>query len=67
VLRHAGIAPDDATARAADIHERTWAALDAYREPDEMPGWWDGFVRKALGRPSALAPDERQALRILTE
>jgi hypothetical protein len=67
VLRHAGIPPEEATARAAEIHARTWAALDAYRGPDEMPGWWDVFVREALGRPSALAPDEMQSLRILTE
>jgi hypothetical protein len=67
VLRHAGIPPEEATARAAEIHARTWAALDAYRGPDEMPGWWDAFVREALGKPSALAPDEMQSLRILTE
>lgn len=67
VLKHAGVAPDEATARAAEIHARTWAALDAYRGPDEMPGWWDAFVREALGRPSALPPEERQSPRILTE
>ena len=67
VLKHAGIPPDEATARAAEIHERTWAALDAYRGPEECAGWWDDFVRQALGRPSALAPDELQSLRILTE
>jgi hypothetical protein len=67
VLRHAGISPDEATARAAEIHERTWAALDAYREPEEMAGWWDDFVRQSLGHPSALSPKDMQALRILTE
>ena len=67
VLKHAGVSPDEAVARAAEIHERTWAALDAYREPDELPGWWDAFVREALGHPSALAADEMQSLRILTE
>jgi hypothetical protein len=67
VLRHAGISPDEATARAAEIHERTWAALDAYREPEEMAGWWDDFVRQSLGHPSALSPEDMQALRILTE
>lgn len=67
VLRHAGVAPDEATARAAEIHARTWAALDAYRTGDELPGWWDRLVRDTLGRPSALSPDEMEPLRIFTE
>ena len=65
-LRHEGISPEEAQDRAGPIHERTWAALDAYRaaEPEE---WWSDFVRNALGRPSALRPDERSDLRIITE
>ena len=67
VLKHAGVAPADATARAAEIHERTWQALDAYRGTEEAAGWWDAFVREALGHPSALATADMQQLRILTE
>jgi hypothetical protein len=67
VLRHAGVTAEQAMAQAPAIHERTWRALDAYRQPDECAGWWDGFVRQALGRPSALGSDDLQELRILTE
>ncbi len=67
VLKHAGVTAEQAMARAPEIHERTWRALDAYRQPDECAGWWDGFVRQALGRRSALGSDELQELRILTE
>ena len=67
VLRHAGVTPSDATAQAAGIHERTWQALDAYRGTEEAAGWWDAFVREALGHPSALAPQDLQELRVLTE
>lgn len=67
VLKHAGVAPEHAMARAREVHERTWSALDAYRGPEEATGWWDGFVREALGHPSALKADELQALRVLAE
>ncbi|HUF30807.1 MAG TPA: hypothetical protein VMM77_09060 [Gemmatimonadaceae bacterium] len=67
VLKHAGVTAEQAMARAPEIHERTWHALDAYRQPDECAGWWDDFVRQALGRPSALGSADLQDLRILTE
>jgi hypothetical protein len=67
VLKHAGVTPAEATAQAAEIHERTWRALDAYRGAEEAAGWWDDFVREALGHSSALSPDDLRALRILTE
>jgi hypothetical protein len=67
VLKHAGITPAAAIAQAATIHERTWQALDAYRGTVEAAGWWDGFVREALGRPSALAAEDLAQHRILTE
>jgi hypothetical protein len=64
-LRHAGISPEEAQDRAGPIHKKTWAALDAYREPETE--WWSDFVRGALGRPSALRPDEYRDFRIITE
>ena len=67
VLKHAGVTPAEATEQAAEIHERTWRALDAYRGAEESVGWWDDFVREALGHPSALSPDDMRTLRILTE
>ncbi len=67
VLKHAGISPAEATAQAEAIHERTWRALDAYRGVDETNGWWEDFVREALGRPSAVEGSELQPLKILPE
>ena len=29
--------------------------------------WWDALVRRVLGHPSALRPDERAGLKILAE
>lgn len=67
VLKHLRMTPDEAIARAREVHERTWRALDAYRGQEEAAGWWDEFVRRALGHPSALEADELQSLRVLAE
>jgi len=66
-LRREGVTPEQATERAATIHERTWAALDRYRDGEARPDWWDAFVRRVLGRPSALKPEERGELKIIAE
>jgi hypothetical protein len=66
-LKREGITPEDAARMAAAIHERTWAELDRYRGLEPQVDWWDGFVRRVLGRPSALRPEERAGLRILAE
>ena len=68
-LRREGITPKQAAERAAVIHERTWAALAQYRDREgEPPGdWWDGLVRRVLGKPSALKPEERGELKIIAE
>ncbi|HKP28747.1 MAG TPA: hypothetical protein VJU15_05070 [Gemmatimonadales bacterium] len=65
-LRHEGISQEEAQDRAAPIHERTWAALQAYRAGVERE-WWSDFVQSVLGRPSALRPNERSDLRIIAE
>ena len=65
-LRHEGISQEEAQDRATPIHDRTWAALDAYR-PAERREWWNDFVQSALGKPGALHPDERSDLRIIAE
>jgi len=64
-LKQEGISQDEAQARAGPIHEKTWAALDPYREPEVE--WWSDFVRATLGKPSALRPEERGDLRIIAE
>ena len=66
-LRKEGITTEQAIARAQGIHEKTWTALEKYREGPPKADWWDGFVREVLGKPSALAPSERADLKILAE
>ena len=66
-LRHDGIPPDRAMERAQPIHERTWAALEQYRHLDPQHDWWNDFVQRVLGHPSALPPEERAELRIIAE
>jgi len=66
-LKREGISTEQALERSQAIHDRTWAALDQFKS-DEPPGdWWDAFVRLVLGKPSALRPGERGALKILAE
>lgn len=66
-LRHAGLSPGQARELGQEVHERTWAALESYRDRDEQADWWDEFVRRVLGRPSALRPEELKELRIIAE
>ena len=56
-LREEGITPAEAVERGRAIHERTWAALDRYRAPDEQQEWWSDFVQTVLGKPSAAKPE----------
>ncbi len=66
-LKREAISTEAALERAKDIHERTWAALAQYREGELPAEWWDEFVRKVLGKPSALQPEERADLKIIAE
>ena len=50
MLRRDGISREHAIERAAEIHEKTWAALDAYRARAPQDNWWPEFVRRSLGR-----------------
>jgi hypothetical protein len=54
-LKREGISPQEAAERAKAIHEKTWAALDQYRGRGTQENWWPEFVRKTLGRESAVA------------
>jgi hypothetical protein len=60
-IQHDGLTVNEAMDKAREIHARTWAALDRYREAAPAGDWWDDFVRRALGRPSALPRDRRDA------
>jgi hypothetical protein len=66
-LRHEGITPQEAMARAHEIHESTWRALDDYKHLDEQRDWWPEFVRRVLGKESAVRKEELGELRILAE
>ena len=66
-LRREGIAPAEAMERARAIHDATWAALDAYKHLDDQRDWWPEFVKRVLGKESAMNPEERPDLRILAE
>src|SRR5207248_69394 len=61
-IRREGITTEQAAEQAAAIHQRTWAALDQYKPLDPQTEWWDDFVRRVLGKPSALKPEERGAV-----
>jgi hypothetical protein len=66
-LKREGIGTGQALERAQEIHEHTWKALDRYRTDPPAGDWWDALVRRVLGQPSALPPEERAELRIITE
>ena len=66
-LRRDGVSPQDAADRARAIHERTWAALDTYKHLDEQRDWWPGFVRRALGKETAVKREHLGEPRILAE
>lgn len=66
-LKREGISTEEAQQRAQDIHQRTWAALEQFRSGESTGDWWDAFVRRVLGKPSALKPEDRGALKILAE
>lgn len=54
-LKRDGISAQEASDRAKAIHARTWAALDQYRSRQPQNNWWPAFVRKVLGKESAVA------------
>jgi hypothetical protein len=66
-MKREGLGPDEAMDRAGAIHDRTWAALDAYRDREPQHDWWDGFVREVLGRPATAGSPGGVVPRILGE
>jgi hypothetical protein len=66
-LRQEGIDPEAAIAQGDLVHQKTWPMLEQYREAAEGVDWWDAFVRRVLGHPSALKPEERGGLTIIVE
>ena len=55
MLKRDRITSQQASERAKAVHDKTWAALDRYRTLDAQENWWPEFVRKVLGKASAVA------------
>jgi hypothetical protein len=55
MLKRDGISSAEASERAHAVHDKTWSALDQYRAREPQENWWPAFVRKALGKESAVA------------
>ncbi len=51
-LKLEGLHGADVLERGAAVHEKTWRALEPYREKHEQREWWYQFVQDVLGRPS---------------
>ena len=66
-LKREGITRAEAIERGQAIHERTWAALDRYKARDPQRNWWPDFVRRVLGRESAVAGKTLSAPNIVAE
>ena len=66
-LKRDGVTAAEASERAHAIHDRTWKALDAYKHLDEQRDWWPDFVRRVLGKESALRSQSLGELKILAE
>jgi bacterioferritin (cytochrome b1) len=62
-----GIPVDEAKRRAQAVHERTWAALDRYKEREPQAEWWRDFVREVLGTESRVTPESLGELKIIAE
>jgi len=63
-MRREGVPVDEARARAHEIHERTWAALDRYAHRDTQHDWWPDFVRRTLGHESGATESVRPELKV---
>ncbi len=66
-MKREGISREEALERSQQIHEKTWAALDAYRDRDPQAEWWTSFVREVLGRDSAVSGIALGDPKVLTE
>lgn len=67
MLKRDGISSEQATDRAREVHETTWAALEQYRHLDAQENWWPRFVRDVLGRESAVAQRDLGPINVFSE
>jgi hypothetical protein len=66
-VRREGIDAADAIERTKEIHERTWTALDHYRDRDPQSWWWSDFVRDTLGHESAVRESDLGDVKVISE
>jgi len=66
-LKREGITRDEAIRKGQEIHERTWQALEQYKSREPQVNWWPGFVKKVLGKESAVANKSLPEARIVGE
>jgi hypothetical protein len=66
-MKRDGIDSADAVERTKAIHERTWQALDAYRDREPQAEWWSEFVREVLGQESAVRPEDVGDVKVISE
>ena len=60
----------DVLERAREIHEKTWRALQEYRDREPQSGqWWRAFVKQVLGVESAARDEdlEPESIEVITE
>jgi hypothetical protein len=65
-LKREGITRADAIELGKAIHERTWAALEQYKSREPQTNWWPDFVRRVLGKESAVREDQLADPRIVS-
>lgn len=66
-LKSEGITREEAIRRGEEIHERTWKALDQYKSREPQINWWPDFVKKVLGKQSAVAGRVMPEAKIVAE
>lgn len=66
-LKRDGISQREAMDRAKEIHDRTWVALDEYKDREPQTDWWPDFVRNVLGKETAADDATLGELKILAE
>jgi hypothetical protein len=66
-LKREGITRDEAIRRGQEIHERTWKTLEQYKSREPQINWWPDFVKRVLGKESAVANRELRAPTIVGE
>jgi hypothetical protein len=59
-MKAEGISAQEAVRLGAEIHERTWTALEQHSAPRDADPWqwWRDLVHVVLGRESAAAPTD---------